>query len=293
MLSKFKKLPKSPEALAEGVDKLATLPEVYYVLRNRLNDPRAGSREIAQVINKDAALTARLLKMVNSAVFGPRARVDSISRAVSMVGTRELEFLVLATSAFETFSRLSSELVSVATFWRHSVFCAVASRILARQCNVLHPERLFVAGLMHDVGSLALYHQVPDVAREVLERSQEGAEPTEVVEKELLGYDHAEVGGALARQWRFPEALEEAIRCHHRPDFADAYALEAAIVHVANMMTVAMEINDDEEFREICDPAAWRLLRLSETRIRPVFQEAVHEFLEVLEQLSPGNSKYM
>lgn len=280
---------KNPKALVKGVEKLVSLPEVYASAREKLSDPFADAREIAHIISQDADLTARLLRMANSAVFGLSAKVETVTRAITVVGLRQIESLVLATVAVEAFAKLPVDQVNMASFWRHSLFTAVISRILARECHVLHAERLFVAGLLHDIGTLILYHEAPELATKLLAHSD--GQDVHRMERELLGFDHADVGAALAQQWLLPAALEEAIGCHHRPGEAKDFLLEAAIVHVANMMAHAMELKDDEGLRAACDPVAWNLLHIGESRINPIFQEALREFLEVLDLLQPGAAR--
>ncbi len=278
---------KTPEELVRKVERLVSLPEVYFLVKEKLNDPRSDMREVSRIISQDADLTVRLLRLANSAAYGIPQRVETVSRAVPLVGMRQIEALILATTAVEAFARLPAEMVNMAQFWRHSVFAAVISRILARSVNVLHAERLFVAGLVHDIGKLIVYHQLPDIAQEVLERNRLG-EDMSAIERELLGFDHAVVGAALARQWDLSQGLQEAIACHHEPAMASEFPLEAAIVHIANLMADAIELKDDEGLHGACDPSAWRLLGLTEGRIKPVFQEALLEFIEILDLLQPG-----
>lgn len=273
---------KNPQSLVKGVEQLVSLPEVYALAKEKLNDAYADAREIGAIISKDTNLSAQLLRLANSAAYGYSGKVDTVSRAVALVGLRQVESLVLTCVAMETFTRLSPSHINVAKFWRHSMFTAVVSRILARECRVLHAERLFVAGLLHDIGSLILYHHAPELAEKILEA------PNPVEEREALGFDHAEVGKALAEQWRLPPALCAAIEYHHEPTRCADFALEVAIVHVANMMSHALELKDDEGLREACDPQAWQLLGISETRINPLFQEALRDFIDVLDLLQPG-----
>ena len=282
-----KKQPATAQELVSQVEKLVSLPEVYFLIREKLADPLCSVNALAAIIQQDAGLTARLLKLGNSPYFGYSNRVDTVSRAISIIGIRELEFLVLATAAVERFSGLPVELVNMASFWRHSIFTGVLSRLLARQCNVLHHERLFVAGLLHDVGKLIIYHELPDESREILAGLEEGDE-VYGLEYGVLGFDHAEVGERLSAQWRMPLSLQKAIGHHHSPADAGDFCLEASIVHVANMMAHAMELKDEDDFSKRCEPFAWQLLKLPEARIKPMFQDAVMEFIEVLELLQPG-----
>ncbi|MDH5377880.1 MAG: HDOD domain-containing protein [Gammaproteobacteria bacterium] len=284
--------PESPEDLVEGVDKLVSLPEVCFLINDLINDPLTEIEEIGQVISQDPDLTARLLRLVNSSYYGFEGKVDTISRAILMVGLKELQHMVWASSAAETFSNIAPSDANMAMFWRHSIFTAVLARIIARECAVLHPERLFVAGLLHDVGRLLILHKIPDAAKLVLIEVSE-KDDGDLVEQErnVLGYDHAEIAGALFQRWGLPEGLIDSVKYHHAPQESNKYKLEASILHVANIMAHALEMGDEENLHRACEEEAWNLLNLSAARIKPVLHEAVMQFLESLELLLPGASQ--
>ncbi len=275
---------------AARVDKLVALPEIYWLVRDRLQDPQVEMRELGRLIQQDVDLTARLLKLVNSAAYGVPGRVETVTRAITLVGLRELEYLLLAGVAFESFARLPIEQINMASFWRHSVFAALAAKGLARVAGVLHPERLFIAGLLHDMGRLALCLEAPHEVLEVVQRRERGEEVC-AVERELLGFDHAELGGALAARWRLPEVMVDAIAHHHRPGEARKGYLEACILHVADVISLAVDVQDDQRLQDYCDAEAWRRLRLDEGVVRTVIQDALMDFLETLELITPGSAE--
>lgn len=283
---------KTPNELVKGVDKLVSLPEVCFLVNDLVNDPNSDIRQIGSVISQDPDLTARLLKLVNSSYYGFTKPIDTVSRAILMVGLRELQHMVWASSAVETFNNLPPADANMASFWRHSIFTAVSARILARECHVLHPERLFVSGLLHDIGRLLIFHKLPDIAIEIIKIQKETPERhLSDIEKELLGFDHAELGKVLCESWQLPDSLADAIGNHHEPSFTGEYQLESALLHVANLMAHALELGEEDSFEAMADPRAWEMLNLSNTTIKRVLQEAVLQFLEVLELLLPGASQ--
>jgi len=142
--------------IVKDINRLVSLPEVCHRLHELLEDPRKNSTDIARLIAQDADLTARLLKIANSSLYGYGGRINSLERAISLIGTSELLVLVLATSSVMTFPKIPGEFFNMASFWRHSVYSGVVARLLAQRCHVLHPERLFIAGLLHDIGLFAL-----------------------------------------------------------------------------------------------------------------------------------------
>ena len=156
----------TPEDMVSGVSELVSLPEVCVRINEMLDDPGTTSKALGEVISHDPNLTARLLRMVNSAYYGIAAEVTTVSHAVTLVGLDELRSMVLATSASRAFANIPTELVDMDMFWHHSVYCGLVARVLGEVRGMRQRERLFVIGLLHDVGRLVLYHQAPAVARE-------------------------------------------------------------------------------------------------------------------------------
>jgi len=274
--------------LVKGIAKLASLPEVCIRVNEMVDDPRSSAADIGKVISHDTALTAQLLRMANSAFYNFPSNVDTISRAVTVVGERELRYLVLALSAVRTFSQIPVELINMASFWRHSVYCGVVARLVAGKCHVLHSERLFVAGLLHDVGMLVMMNRAPDLARQALAAAESGEKQRYEAEIELFGFDHAEVGGALMRQWNVPEALCETVACHHDVGKAENAKLDAAVIHIANVVANRAELEVDHEgpLPQV-DPRAWDVTGLSEEVMVEIGDEAVPMFAESWAMIQP------
>lgn len=283
---------KTPHELVKGVDKLVSLPEVCFLVNDLVNDPNSDIKQIGSVISQDPDLTARLLKLVNSSFYGFSTPIETVSRAIMMVGLRELQHMVWASSAVETFSNLPPADANMASFWRHSIFTAVTARIIARECHVLHPERLFVSGLLHDIGRLLIFIKLPTQAQQIIDVQHKKPErDLSEIEKSILGFDHAELGQVLCESWQLPESLSVAIANHHGMRLNDEYQLESSILHVANLMAHALEIGEEDTFMEQADPVAWQMLNLSSVKVKKVLHEAVLQFLEVLELLLPGASQ--
>ena len=284
----------SPQELVKGVVRLVSLPEVCTRVNEMVDDPHATFSDIGAVISQDTALTARLLRIVNSAFYGITVRIETVSRAITIIGARELRDLMIATSAVKLFDKIPNDLIDMTTFWRHSVYCGVVARLLASRCDVLHSERLFVAGLLHDVGSLIIYHKIPDLAREALLAADRNSGVLYQAEQEVMGFDHAQVGGELMREWRMPATLQEAVEFHHDPGKAGEAPLECAIVYIANIMTKLAEQNDEiQEYLPSVDLQAWKITRLSENVIEPMLHEASAQFAEALNLILPQRETYI
>ncbi len=280
----------SLEELVKGVDRLVSLPEVCVLINDLINDPLCNVSELAQVISQDPDLTARLLKLVNGPYYQFSMPIDTVSRAIVLVGLAELQNMVIATSAVETFGKLPAEKINMASFWRHSVFCAVVARRLARECHVLHPERLFVAGLLHDIGRLLILYKKTDQVEQILQtQSQQNCSIAEA-ERAILCFDHADAGEALLKSWGLPHGLCQTVKYHHCPQQATEFILETSIIHVSNIMAQALDVSDRDNFTLECDSFAWKQLGIAESSIKPILHEAVFQFLETLELLIPGAS---
>ncbi|RME34854.1 MAG: HDOD domain-containing protein [Gammaproteobacteria bacterium] len=266
------------DELLEGVPSLVSPPLVCMKLLDILESDSGSAAQMGEVIAQDPNLTSRLLRLVNSAFYNLPSPVETVSRAITIIGTRDLYNLVLAISATATFSGLSPRLVNIDTFWRHSLYCGLIARNLARRLNVLHPERLFVSGLLHDVGALVLYTRAADAAKELLLVAAGDEAVFHLAELDQLGFSHAEIGAIIMREWRLSPAQQEAIAHHHQPGRAGQAPLETAIVHLADVMANRSDIGNFCEAvapEARFDPAALEIAGLEEAALDP--EQAVAE----------------
>lgn len=278
------------EGIVQKVSNLVSPPAVWIRINEVVEDPAATAADLARVITKDPSLAAKLLKVVNSPFYNFRTRVDSISRAVTLLGINEVHSLATAITAASVFHRIPNNLVRPDTFWRHSIGCAIAARMAARRCGVLHPERLYVAGMLHDIGSPVLYQQFPDKATEALMAAGGDEDVLVAVEQELFGFDHAALGAALLHLWRLPDTLIESVAWHHDPQRAEHAALDASILHLANVAAnrlAGSSFVEGQPRTELApDPLVWPITGLTEefldeagATIEEELQQAIALFL--------------
>ena len=202
---------------------------------------------------------------------------------------------MLATSAVGAFKNIPNKLVDMEAFWHHSVFCGIVSRVLASEMRQADGERLFVAGLLHDIGKLIIYNQLPEESKQILEYGHGSDEKMLEKEFELLGFNHADVGRELMIQWGLPERFCEVVGSYYRPLQCHDYLVDACVVHVANDMAMAIEsgTNVEQQAAEYTpgfDPKAWRKLELSKDKIEPIMIESCLKAFEVSEIISPGST---
>mgnify|MGYP001171539848 FL=1 len=236
-----------PKELVLRAPNLGSPPLVYRRLMAIIDDPRSGPDDVAGVISQDTALTIKLLKLVNSALFSFGRRIDTVSQAVEAVGTNRVRDLALATSVTSFFRDVPPELIHAADFWRHSLACGVGARAIATHLRARDVERFFVAGMLHDVGRLVLYTTAPPEACAIHEHARSREIPLYEAERELMGFDHGTVGGALMEHWNMPSSLTEAVALHHRPDAANLFRLEAVTVHAADIVANSLGLGRSGE----------------------------------------------
>jgi len=280
----------TPQDLVTGVIRLVSLPEVCMRVNEMMEEPSTSARTLGEVISRDTGLTARLLKIVNSSFYGFSSKIETVSRAVTVIGLRELRGLVLAASAVETFSKIPAEVLNRVHFWRHSVYCGVVAQLIAEECKVLHSERLFVAGLLHDIGKLIISHRLPEQMKTIKERVAAEQRFDYEIEREELGFDHADVGGALLREWKMPPTLCDAVHYHHRPGDAEESLMDAAMVHLANSITGMAEEGLDVDLETMIQPVdeqVWEILGVDSSIIETVSKKAGPLFTDALEVILP------
>lgn len=263
--------------LLRGVTRLASPPQIFLRIEELLASPNTAIADFARVIEGDTGLTARLLRLANSPLYGRVARVATVHTAISMIGTQQLRELALACSVLRVFRDIPAELLDMEMFWRHSVACGVLARsaaVLAGEGNV---ERVFAAGLLHDVGRLVMLMERPRTMGRVLEAARARGILLYEAEREEFGFDHTEVGALLLRSWKVPERLSEAVGCHHAPHTARGFPMDAALLHVADIMVNALALGSSgQRLVPPLDPRAWETLGLPVDRL-PALLAALQE----------------
>lgn len=238
--------PIDPVELLQHDGALPSLPTVYVELRQRLADPDCSVREAAEVITRDAGLTAWLLRVVNSASYGLSGRVDTVTQAVAVVGMRQLETMVASGMLQSLMWSVPRGLVDMERLWRHSLAVGGAAREIWRLMGRPDPERLFVAGVLHDVGYLAFVMMAPQKAAQLVPRLRASHLPGHLAERELLGFDHAKLGGMLLHKWNMPVPLVMSVLRHHEPESVPSMP-EPSVIHLADIVARAMGYGPDAE----------------------------------------------
>jgi putative nucleotidyltransferase with HDIG domain len=198
-----------------------------------------------------------------------------------------LQDLALATSVIRLFGSMPENLVTMESFWRHSVACGVTARAIAARRREANVERYFVAGLLHDIGRPIMYMQVPEESRTAVLRSRETGEPLFRVEHSLLGFDHCHVGHALLDLWKLPQSLRESVANHHHPDRSQRFPIETAVVHVADLIANALGLGSSgEPGVPPLDVGAWECIGLPPTSIEDILDDAERHYEAAVEVIA-------
>jgi len=275
-LIKINSLPALSESLKSIVD-TACLEEQSF-------------KDLGKIISKDLSLASRVVRLANSSYFGLSHQVDTISSAILVLGAKTVFRLALASCAFPTIDKNDVKgTTQKREFWQHSFLCARAAETIAKKCNLSNKERYFTAGLLHDVGIAVLDSQFSDDYARVLSKVREEKISLVDAERSVLGTDHAQVGGFLAKRWHFPENLRIPIEYHHNVKNAPTkHVISCCVVSLAdfisaNVQTGIINVADEPE------PDIYRLLNIKPASIENMIEkfksvtDEVEEFINAAE----------
>lgn len=275
------------DKLIKSATRLATLPEIYHRIDQAVESPDGSLDDIGRIIQDDPPFASRLLKIANSSFFGYPHPVTTITRALTVVGVRQLRDLVMATAVLNLFNGSSDNQINLTAFWRHSIACGLAARVIATYRREPNVESLYVTGLLHDIGLLILFQHRSELIMSAIDQCRADKSLLHEVEMKAFGFNHAMVGGALMASWKLPERLHVPVTWHHLPSHAPTFAMEAATVHVADIIAQTMRLSSGGECHvPPLDTEAWDRLDLPTSllptivrQVEGLFDEAVKIFL--------------
>jgi HD-like signal output (HDOD) protein len=270
----------SPDVLKKIMQsevKLPEIPSIVFELNDILSDPLASVDSIGQIVSKSPSLTAVLLKIVNSSSYGLVSRIDSIPRAVTVIGTQEIGNLALGISVITVFEGIPGDILDMSSFLRHGFACGIMSRIFAAQKDMQKTEQLFVSGLLHDIGRLVVYKYFQEHTKTLFARAGGSGKPLYEEEISCLGCSHAEIGRYLLKEWKLPSTLVDNVLCHHDPSSAQD-PQQATIVHLADIIANGLGLGSSgESLVPEFDYEAWENLDLSPSCFSVVISQAIDQ----------------
>jgi HD-like signal output (HDOD) protein len=269
--------------LIEQSPKISSLPTIFYQINEAVEDPECSFVEIGEIISGDPSLAARLLRIVNSSFFGFPSKIETISHAVTIVGMAQLHDLALATTVVNQFKGIPKESLNMEKFWLHSVATGLAARIIAVYRREPNADRFYLMGMLHDLGRLVLFLNIPDQMQKIMNCYEEGGLLHDA-ENKVLGADHAAVVGMLLEMWKLPEMLQDAVAYHHSPSQSPRYPTAASIVHVADIIAHGMELGTcGERYVPPLNPKAWEMLDLPTNLLLSIVEQIDRQANEAVE----------
>lgn len=257
-------IPEELQAKLKAIDSVATLPNIATDILSLMRSREASMRQIADVIEKDPPVTTKILKVANSPLWGYTGRVESVQRALVLMGLKQVSNIVIAVSLYSTFAKLKpNPLFDRKRFWMHSVGTAQIARKLARAIDLNFQGQEFVAGLIHDLGKMILDQFLGSRFQEIIQKAHEKGIAILEGERAALKCTHAEIGARLLEIWNFPSSYVEVLQYHHFPALADHSRELVAVVSVADTLCELWGIGFDEDIKYSCieEEEGWQILK--------------------------------
>ena len=270
------------ERIVRGVRELPTLPTVYAALSDAMARPGSTAKDIADIVSSDQASLFRVLRVVNSAFYGFPGRIDTISRAIVILGFDEIRNLILATSVMNLFKRQATTLAfRPGDFWAHSLGVGLVARQIGQAVGLVAQENLFVAGVIHDIGKLVLFEFAEDDYSRAINYAAEHNCSILDAESETLALNHPDAGNLLGERWNLPESLRHTIRHHHEGSRMGKPDSLVATIHLADMLARAFEMGfPGDNLVPAVQPVVWDTLRVREGQIAEMYPTLMSHYVE-------------
>ena len=273
--------------ITESIIGLPTLPTVVSKMIELVDNPKTSAASLARLISTDQSLTARILKLANSAYYGFPREISTVNMAIVVMGFNAVRDMGLSLSVFDIFKD-SSDLkhFDLNRFWEHSIGCGVATKMIARQHRHSLAGEAFVAGLLHDIGKVILRQYAREDFIEIMSRVVMRNEDFEDAERAVIGTDHGQIGGWLTEKWRLPRQISDAIRFHHDPSQAGSSRVLVAMVSVADHLCHRAMVGNSGRQRVAEPPAStWEILEQEGVNLTPGdIESLISEFLLELDR---------
>ncbi len=218
------------------IAELLTLPDIYIAVKEAIEDPDIDLNTLAELLTFDPAISARLIKVANSPLYGQISNINTVKRAVSLLGTKTVHDLVLATAVSRSFQSIVGVNYDVKTFWQNSLVRATLAQACAKILGVKGPDRLFIIGLLSDIGHMVMSIRAPKLMQKVLLQHKKTGYPLHLFERSSFGFDYGELGADVLENWAVPESIVNGVRFQNCPEVALENQLEAAITYCSGRL---------------------------------------------------------
>jgi HD-like signal output (HDOD) protein len=243
---------KEAKTKIEQVTNLPTLPEIVVKVMKIVNDPSSSSDEVAFVVSQDLALSAKILRLANSAFYGVPKTITSIHNAVVILGFKVINTMVFSLTVFDMFPHeQKNSLFNRTAFWRHSTSCGLICKLLTRRLTkfvLFDEEEAFCAGLLHDIGKVVMEQYLHEDFHKALKYAKQKMIPLYEAEKKTLGYTHTDVAQWLTTSWQLPITLQVPLIYHHSPLEVKENKDIVALCHYADYLCYELKLTIDEDY---------------------------------------------
>ncbi len=271
------------------LDDIPSLPTVVAEVNQAVKNPRVDANSVGKILSRDQALSAKTLKLVNSAFYGFPGRINSVTRAIIVMGFQRVRNLVLTASVLDNFKSAKTDF-NFAGFWRHALGTAISAEVLAKELGLQESDDAFVAGLLHDIGKLLFALYAPEAFEEIRVHIRNNDCLMLEAEEELFGTTHAVAGAWLAKKWQFPANLTQAIRMHHDPRSVREHHEIVYLTHIADIVCRALNFGEggDEKIPKM-NGHIWKAMKMDESVLDRCMRgildglDKAKDFLQMLE----------
>jgi HD-like signal output (HDOD) protein len=234
------------------ITNLPTLPVIVTRVMQVVNDPSSSANDVAFVVGQDLALSAKILRLANSAFYGTPRTITSISGAVMILGLKVINTIALNLTVFDLFPHeKKTSLFNRTAFWRHSTSCGLICRFLTerlRKFVLFDAEEAFCVGLLHDIGKVVMEQYLHEDFHKALKHAKHRRISLYEAEKETLGYSHTDVAQWLMAGWQLPVQISLPLMCHHDPQHAKECGDIVALCHYADFLCYELKLTLDEDY---------------------------------------------
>mgnify|MGYP000639839881 CR=1 FL=1 len=248
------------------IENFPTLPTVYTAILSKIQDPKTTAKDISDLLISDQATTIKLLSLVNSSIFSFRKKITTISEAVTFLGFNEVRDTILTLAVMNMMKLFRyNKNFNVIELWKHSIAVGIISKIIAKKLNLENNEELFISGILHDIGKLALYNSYKNTYVDLIKNSSENNLSLLIEEKKMFSLNHSEIGSLLAKKWNLSKVITDTIEYHHSKNI-EQYENSPAIacIYLANQIAnLIWNFNTASDIFEKPSNSIWEILGIN------------------------------
>jgi len=282
------------DAIVKRLRELPSLPTVLLEVNRVMNSPAVTVDEVRDIISRDPSITSKILRMANSSYYGLSYRVDTLGKAITVLGFNTIRNLAVTASVYDIFEKKECKSIDIKGLWYHSLGCAIAGKGLICKMDPVLQEKVFICGILHDIGTIIISENLQDYMEEILDEiKQNKSLPQSNLEERLMGCNHGELGAFVAEKWNFPRELSDGIRFHHnifsylsihrKEKLSPEAAIIVSAVYAGNQVAKAMGLGkSSDEYVCNINPLVWKYLNITKEDFPQILFKIKRNFDEVM-----------